>query len=63
MSASLVGSEMCIRDRPSPPPTDPPKWCPGAPEAHFRRVWGTFAPKRIEALLRICRCARGAVRD
>eukprot|EP00969_Alexandrium_andersonii_P113468 5015102-Alexandrium_andersonii.AAC.1 len=25
MSASLVGSEMCIRDRPFPPPPDTPR--------------------------------------
>eukprot|EP00969_Alexandrium_andersonii_P161873 7155035-Alexandrium_andersonii.AAC.1 len=35
MSASLVGSEMCIRDRDGPA---------GAPEAHFRGSGGAVAP-------------------
>eukprot|EP00969_Alexandrium_andersonii_P275660 12182721-Alexandrium_andersonii.AAC.1 len=41
MSASLVGSEMCIRDRLSsgraPAPWMPPKSAPGA---CWRRFWG-----------------------
>eukprot|EP00969_Alexandrium_andersonii_P090809 4008567-Alexandrium_andersonii.AAC.1 len=40
MSASLVGSEMCIRDRAAsprgpPPPRTPPKGASGAPESLF----------------------------
>eukprot|EP00969_Alexandrium_andersonii_P081354 3586546-Alexandrium_andersonii.AAC.1 len=42
MSASLVGSEMCIRDSPSPPPsgTPPKKRLWRAPDALF---WGVRA--------------------
>eukprot|EP00969_Alexandrium_andersonii_P085421 3766351-Alexandrium_andersonii.AAC.1 len=38
MSASLVGSEMCIRDSPHPPER------PLAPEAPARGVQGAVAP-------------------
>eukprot|EP00969_Alexandrium_andersonii_P020674 903439-Alexandrium_andersonii.AAC.1 len=49
MSASLVGSEMCIRDRwnwpsspvgtPDPPPTPAPPPLP--PDGHTKRDWKT----------------------
>eukprot|EP00969_Alexandrium_andersonii_P277565 12268919-Alexandrium_andersonii.AAC.1 len=40
MSASLVGSEMCIRDSPgggAPPSRTPPRSASGAPVGPFRR--------------------------
>eukprot|EP00969_Alexandrium_andersonii_P031782 1389280-Alexandrium_andersonii.AAC.1 len=42
MSASLVGSEMCIRDRgPRSGPTSMPQWTPPMP-------WGPGSAERLE---------------
>eukprot|EP00969_Alexandrium_andersonii_P168816 7460933-Alexandrium_andersonii.AAC.1 len=58
MSASLVGSEMCIRDRPRPlplrgcyrPPAPPPEKCPSGTltPGHFLRGSGGRKPLHLE---------------